>query len=308
MQNILLLGGFGFIGTNILKFMDKCYSGKFIVTVVDRFDAHPAGVMFDCVERCYSGDYADISFLNKIFKENKIDTVIHAVSSSIPSLSNDAIFDLHTNVIPTINLLNVMVKSNAKDIVFLSSGGAIYGDQSAESGHLESDDVFPKSSYGISKLVIEKYLFQYADLHDLSPIILRLSNPYGPYHCSKKQGVINIAVRAALDNKPFFVWGDGNGEKDYIYIEDFCDILFRLINKNVTKTVVNVGSGELLSVNTILHRIKQSIPSFTWGYKDANKLDINRFKLNLDKLSQLIGKYTYTSFEGGLEKTIMGSK
>lgn len=79
----------------------------------------------------------------------------------------------------------------------------------------------PISSYGITKLAIEKYLYFYHMQYGFNYLILRLSNPYGPYHYSQKQGVINIALERAMKNDSFSVWGNGEGTKDYIYIEDF---------------------------------------------------------------------------------------
>ena len=305
-MNILLLGSFGFIGTNIIKYIDL-HCTDVSVVAFDRFPNHlDHNVTFERVTKVYSGDFSDEYLLEKVFNENQIDLVIHSLSASVPSSSQDNEFDIKFNVLPTIGLLNQMVKHQVKDIVFISSGGAIYGDHYVDkAGHTEEEVLFPKSAYGVSKLVIEKYLYLYGVQHGIRSLVLRLSNPYGPYHYSQKQGIINIALERAWDGKQFEIWGDGNGRKDYIYIEDFCTILMKLIGSWKDQyTVVNVGSGQLLSVNQIVEVLKNEVNNnFKWTYKVANSLDVQDFKLNLTALNSMIGNFIFTSLEDGINKT-----
>lgn len=305
MKTILLLGGFGFIGTNILKYSEQLGS-KYKIIVFDRFNKHLAGIEFPNLEKVYSGDFSDEYLIEKIFKENQIDIVLHSISASVPSTSIDNIFDLQFNVIPTIKLLDLMCRYKVLNLVFISSGGAVYGDLSNEStGHVEENILYPKSAYGISKLTIEKFLHLYSQLYGINSLVLRLSNPYGPYHFSDKQGVINIAVKKAINNVEFEIWGTGKGRKDYIYVEDFCRIFFKLIDKDLPSyTVLNIGSGERLSVENILQSIKESyVPDFTWKMKSVNNLDVTSFKLNIDKLMAILGDFSFVSFEEGLKLT-----
>ena len=304
-MNILLLGGFGFIGTNIIKYAETLDSDYRII-VFDRYPRHLDNITFGHVEKVYSGDFSDEYLLNKIFNENKIDLVLHSLSASVPASSVDNIFDLKFNVIPTISLLNIMKSHDVKDIVFISSGGAVYGDKTERSeGHSETDVLFPKSAYGISKLAIEKYLYLYSNLYGFKVLITRLSNPYGPYHYSQKQGVVNIALEKAMNGEKLEIWGDGNGKKDYIFIKDFCNILFRLINKaDRHYDVINIGSGELLSVNEIANAIREKVVNtFEREYRQVNNLDVNSFKLDLSKLHSVLGDFKYTSFDEGLDAT-----
>ncbi len=304
-MNILLLGGFGFIGTNILKFVESL-NADYRMIVFDRFPNHLDNIKFSRVDKVYAGDFSDEYLLNKIFTENHIDVVLHSLSASVPSSSVDNIFDLKFNVIPTITLLNVMKAHDVKNIVFISSGGAVYGDNTVgRDGHSEEDVLFPKSAYGVSKLVIEKYLYLYSTLYDFKVLITRLSNPYGPYHYSQKQGVVNIALEKAMRGEKLEIWGDGNGKKDYIFITDFCKILFSLIIKSTYQyEVLNIGSGELLSVNEIAETIKDKLVStFEWDYRQLNNLDVSAFKLDLSKLNSILGHFNFTSFDKGLDLT-----
>ena len=245
--------------------------------------------------------------VENLFKENAIDLVVHAISTTVPSASFNARYDVESNLLPTISLLNAMVLNNVYDIVYLSSGGAIYGND-GDRPHKETDDVFPISSYGVVKLAIEKYLMQYATLYGLRPLILRLSNPYGPWHYSMKQGVCNVALASALKGLPFSVWGDGESLKDYIFVEDFVQILFRLLEMSVCNEVINVGSGETLSVNTILSLVQKNVPTFEWMHVEASRYDVSHFALDTSKLLALIGDYDFVPMGEGMRKTLEWAK
>lgn len=307
MKTVLLLGGYGFLGTNVMKFVDEHYSQQYKFIVFDKCERHMGGVEFACVEKTYAGDFTDSQLLERIFSENAIDMVIHSLSTTIPVSTSSAKYDVETNLLPTIEVLNSMVKFGVKDIVFFSTGGAVYGTRDNKI-HEESDAVYPISSYGVVKVAIEKYMMQYAQLYGLCPLIVRISNPYGPYHYSMKQGVINIAMAKAIRKEVMEIWGDGDDKKDYIYVDDFVDILFRLIEMKVCNEVINVGSGQLLSVNEIVDKVKLYEPTFEFEHRDSQQHDASHFELNTNKLHALIGVYPFTDIEQGMQKTYKWAK
>ncbi|MBR1426315.1 MAG: NAD-dependent epimerase/dehydratase family protein [Paludibacteraceae bacterium] len=298
-KTILLLGGFGFLGTNMLSYI-ATHNLPYEVIIFDKFDHHPHNIHFDFVKKVYAGDFADEKLLENIFKGEHIDYVVHSISTTVASNAQNPKYDILSNIIPTLTILDLMVKYNVLDILFISSGGAIYGDSIL--AHMENDDQFPKSSYGVHKLTIEKYLFLYASLYGIHPLVLRLSNPYGFYHYSNTQGVINVAMRKAVAGEVMQVYGTGEASKDYIWIDDFCDIAFQLIIQGVHTEILNVGSGEILSVNQILKEIKSLVPTFTWGYNPPLQLDVQHVSLNTDKLHTYIGTYSFTPFSEGLQR------
>lgn len=302
MKTVLIIGGYGFLGMNIIKYIEDYLMQEYKVIVFDKFPDNRSGLTLKCVEKSYSGDFADSQFVDRMFSENTIDLVIHSLSTTVPSQSFNARYDVESNLVPTIELLNCMERHQVKDIVYISSGGAIYGDTS-EKKHKEVEDVFPISSYGVVKLAIEKYLMQYAELFGFRPLIIRLSNPYGAYHYSRQQGVINVALDAALLGEPFTVWGNGNAKKDYIYVQDFVAILFMLLEKGVCKEVINVGSGKQYSVDELLAKIKELVPSFSWEYREASRYDVLNFQLDTEKLRKIIGEYNFVGIDDGLRKT-----
>lgn len=302
MTTILLIGAYGFLGSNVLDYISRHFPGEYKVIAFDKFPYHPHGLRFDCVGKSYAGDFSDSYLMNEVFEQNGIDLVIHSLSTTIPAMSFNAKYDIESNLIPSINLLDTMIKHNVKDIVYISSGGAIYGDFN-KGLHKETEDVFPKSSYGVVKLSIEKYMMQYAELYGLRPLIVRLSNPYGPYHYSMKQGICNVALATAINNDIFNVWGNGEGRKDYIYVEDFVTILFKLLSLKIHTQVINIGSNRIVSVNEILKEIKCLVPDFKWKYSEASRYDVSDFELDTSKLESLIGKYVFKDITDGMKLT-----
>jgi len=304
MKRILLFGGFGFIGTNILKYIDDFLSDKYSVIVFDRFNKSLSGEQYKCIENVFIGDFLDNEYIIKIFSMYSFDYIFHLVSSTVPSTSDNAVFDIESNLIPTIKLLQIMKEYNVSNIIYLSSGGAVYGNCKNKKAHQEDDFLYPVSSYGIVKSTIERYLCLYHELYDVNSLILRLSNPYGPYHYSLKQGIINVALRKAINKDILTVWGNGEAKKDYIYIDDFCLILFKLLENNISNDIFNIASGEILSINQILIKIKEYYPNFKYENKAANKSDVSHIELNTKKLIDIIGNISITPFYKGLLKTI----
>lgn len=303
MKKVLLLGGFGFIGTNLLKLVEKKGIEDYKFIIFDKFEQHPHKVNFTNIDKIYAGDFSDVTLIEKIFKENDINIVLHFLSSTIPASSSNARYDVESNLIPSLNLLDIMEKYHVKDIVYMSSGGAIYGDTLLKV-HNENDAVYPKSSYGVVKLAIEKYLLSYSELYGFNTLILRLSNPFGPYHYNNKQGVINIAIRKALAGETFQIWGSGEGVKDYIYILDACDIILRLIANGVYTDVINVAASNALSVSEIVEYIKREIPTFTTEHVEASTLDVQSFELDITRLRNKLKGFRMTLFGDALKETI----
>ena len=302
MQTILLFGGFGFIGSNLLQFIDDYLLDKYEVIVFDKQAKHPFDVKFKCIRQMYTGDFGNIADIQIPFQKNKIDAVFHFLSNTVPATSGDIRFDIESNLIATINVLDLMVKHEINNIVYLSSGGAIYGNTSNQRHH-EGEDVFPISSYGIVKLACEKYIHVYSQLKNINYLILRISNPYGPFHISTKQGIINIAIKKLLIAEPLTIWGDGTNKKDYIFINDVISILIKLLENKVSNQVINIGSGIEHSLNEIVSIIHGLNQSFVWQYSESKSFDNSSFRLDIGKLMQTIGDYPYTSLEQGMQKT-----
>lgn len=304
MKTILVLGGFGFIGTNVLNYIDSLEYKDYNVIVFDKQTIHPFGLTFKCVSKVYTGDFCNKQDLSQIFEENDIGQVFHFLNTTVPATSEDIRFDVESNLLGTIGLLEIMEAYKVKNIVFLSSGGAIYNNFKSNSVHAESEDTFPLSSYGIVKLAIEKYIHMFGERSKLSYLILRLSNPYGPFHYSTKQGIINVAMRNTLKNEGVVIWGDGENRKDYIFINDFVEILMTLLQNGVSNEIINIGSGTTYSINEILEQIKVVEPAIDWSYIKEKEFDNKTFELSITKLREYIQNYKFTPLDIGIEKTL----
>jgi len=283
MKNILILGGFGFIGSNLIE---ELLSRDLYHLVIFEFKG-VTNRFKDRVKVCY-GDYSNTEDLESIFRNYSIDIVFHLISTTVPATSNDnQEYDIESNLVGTIRLLNIMVKYHVKKLVFLSSGGTVYGKVNTDRVD-ENHRTDPISAHGITKLSIEKFIYLHHHLHGLDYLILRVSNPFGPYHLSDKQGIVNVAISRALNHEPLVIWGDGSVIRDYIYIKDVVSIMGALIEKDIWNNIINIGTGIGYSINDILQFISELPLSLAVEYSPGHKYDVPNIVLNNNKLKSFI--------------------
>ena len=304
MEKNLVVGGSGFLGLNWLAYLQQHGVDSEVVVFAHE---KPAGVEFPSFVTFVEGDYADAVALDDLFSTYQFDRVFHFASSIIPAISSENIRqDIESNLLPTIGLMEMMKKHQVSKLLYLSTGGAVYGNVNQEKVP-EEYPCKPISSYGIIKLAVEHYIELYAKLYQIDYLILRLSNPFGEFHRSPKQGVINIAVRRALQGEVMTVWGDGSQAKDYIYAADIGKAIDGLIKAGVKNETINVGSGESLSLNEIIKRIQTKLPAFQVEYKEAKLTDVQQICLDTAKLASKIN-WEITSFDQALDATIAYEK
>ncbi|HTN20545.1 MAG TPA: NAD-dependent epimerase/dehydratase family protein [Pelobium sp.] len=281
-KKILLIGGYGFLGCNILKWADDNLV-DIDFTVLSSIRTITNHEKFSCVKEEFFGDFGDDLFLKNVFLNNEYDYVFHCLTATTPVNSNTAIVrDIECNLINTIRLLEIIKNTNAI-LVFFSSGGAIYGNSEAIK-HKVDDTPRPISSYGIVKNTIEHYIRMFNNLYGLRYLILRISNPYGYFHKSKTQGLINVAIAKCLKNEPIEIWGDGENVKDYIFSQDIPPIIFSLLREKIINTTLNIGSGEGTSINLILSLIKKIHPTLQVVYRESKSHDVKDFILDINPL------------------------
>lgn len=304
-KNVLILGGGGFIGRNLAEELlkDAAYS-------VSVFDLAPVPVNYGPARGRYEfvhGNFLVEADLEKAFRGRRFDAVVHMVSTSLPagSAQSEMVYDIESNLVSTIRLLGLMRKYKVPRIVFVSSGGTVYGLPDLESGEKgipETHATDPICSHGIIKLAIEKYIQMHGYLYGLKYLILRISNPYGEHHSSEVQGLFNVALRRALAKQPVTVFGDGGNVRDFIYVKDCVKAVKALMDRNVAGQVVNVGSGTGLSVNQALELVKEVAGSFKVKREPARKFDVRRAVLDISKLEALTG-FRPTPVLAGLRNT-----
>jgi UDP-glucose 4-epimerase len=149
-------------------------------------------------------------FTNAVDLERAVDgctSCVHLVSTTLPKSSNLApAYDVESNLVGTIRLLELAVRRGMRKVVFVSSGGTVYGIPRSIP-IVETDPTEPISSYGITKLAIEKYLHLFHVMHGLDYSILRLSNPYGEgQRLNASQGAVAVFMGKVLDGEPIEIW------------------------------------------------------------------------------------------------------
>ncbi|WP_092579410.1 NAD-dependent epimerase/dehydratase family protein [Achromobacter sp. NFACC18-2] len=203
------------------------------------------------------------------------DICYHLISTTLPKSSNgDPCYDIESNLIGTVRLLNAAVDKGVKKIVFTSSGGTVYGNPRF-TPIPENHPTDPICSYGITKLAVEKYLEMFRTLHGLEYQVLRLANPYGERQLTRgNQGVVAIFLGKIIRGECVEVWGDGSSVRDYLHISDVTRALIRSIDPGATpERVLNIGSGIGVSVNELL----ESIESVTGRVADRKYLPPRAF-------------------------------
>jgi UDP-glucose 4-epimerase len=299
-MRVLVLGGSGFLGSHIV---DRFLREKHDVTVYDlypeRFRRSPKGIKF------VTGDFGNVGALDELISTG-FDAVIHCVSTTTPKSSNESPeFDIQSNVIGTLNLLDICARrEKTGKLVFLSSGGTVYGDIGNLDLVDETHAVRPMCSYGVSKLAIEHYLEVYKHLRGLNYIALRLSNPYGERQSPLRAlGALTVFLHRTLKHQNVEVWGDGSVTRDFIYVGDVADAVYRATVNPISGTF-NVGTGVGLSLHDILHHITRVVgiePSVTW--LASRSFDVPKIVLDATKLRQATEWKCLTTLQDGISIT-----
>ena len=201
-------------------------------------------------------DFSQLAEISELL--NSFDTVFHLVSSTNPSKSsNGSRFDAQENLIPSLDLMEILKDNPATRLVFVSSGGAVYGvPQTVPISEKHATN--PVSFYGVSKLAVEKYLHAYSVNSRLNYLVTRVSNPFGPGQINLKgQGLVPTIIESALLNKTLTVRGDGSSVRDYLYIDDAVDALSRTVLYSGQELLFNVGSGRGTSILELVSLIEE---------------------------------------------------
>lgn len=249
----LVLGGGGFIGINLSNALARCGAQ---VHAYGRSILVSGGLMPSV--QWTTADIANRQGLAAAIET--ADYVFHLASSSTPSSANaDPIADLTSNLIATLGVLEICRVRPVRRVIFVSSGGTIYGPTN-KMPVPETSPTDPISAYGIHKLAAEKYLALYHHLYGLDYVVLRAANPYGPMQLARKnQGVVAAFIQRALSDEPIEIWGSGEIIRDFIYIDDLIRALLMAAVHSGPSRLFNVGSGVGIPINVIVDNIEQML-------------------------------------------------
>ena len=196
-----------------------------------------------------------------------------------------------------------MQRVGSKRILFLSSGGTVYGIPE-RIPIPETYPLRPINSYGIVKSSIEHYLDLYRRARGLSPVIIRASNPFGPRQAhSGVQGVISTFLRRILSGDHIEIWGDGTIVRDYLDVGDLAEICVRAGTSD-REGAYNAGSGYGLSINEIVQAIRKVTGlDFKTVYKPGRPIDVSRSVLDCSRAKEDFGWECEIPFDSALQRT-----
>jgi UDP-glucose 4-epimerase len=299
-MNVLVTGGAGFIGSHVV---DRLVADGHAVTVVDdlssgvREQVHAAATL--CVCDIRSPD------LHAIVLRARPQAVVHlAAQAAVPRSLAEPQFDAAVNILGTINLLEAARDAGVGRMVYVSTGGAAYGD--AET--LPTPEDHPAralSPYGVSKVTAERYLECWTALTAMTGLSLRLANVYGPRQRAEGEaGVVAIFTRSLLGGERCRIYGDGEQTRDYVYVADVADAVSAALGRPAAG-VVNIATARETSVNALFRRLCAIVGvSPEPEYLPARPGDVRRSALDNARARAVLGWTPRTSLEQGLVATV----
>lgn len=302
-MKILLLGAAGFIGTNLTIELAKKTEDE--ITLVDRSKAFfkPIVDMNLNNVRILEADLTVDMDFDSILKEQEV--VYHLVSTTVPTTSNQHISqELVSNVVFSTNLFEACIRCGVKKVVFVSSGGTVYGKE-VDCPLKEKTATNPISSYGVQKITIEKLLYLYRYMYGLDYRIIRLANPYGPYQ--RPNGVLGAVTTftyKALKGDEITVYGDGSVVRDFIYIDDAIRAIMKIVNGENKHRTFNLGCGYGTSIKQVLETIEKALGiKLNVSYLEGRKVDVPVNYLDISRYEKYYGALNPISLEDGIRKT-----
>jgi len=270
-KTVFIFGGAGFIGSHLVELLMHDYK----VIVFDKKNFSSRNIrQFESSIEIIEGDFNNhLDWENAL---NNVDYVIHLICSTLPAVSNEnCIYDVESNTIPSLHLLDVLRKNRRPRLIFISSGGTIYGNVE-KLPITETALTNPVCSYGIGKLMIEKYLHLYHSLYGLDYRTVRLSNAYGERQSiTSNQGLITTILYKALQDQPLQIWGDGSVVRDYIYVKDAVRCIQKTLSYQGPHRTFNASSNRGHSVNEVIEVMqKVTGKNIRVSYSKKRKFDV----------------------------------
>jgi UDP-glucose 4-epimerase len=303
-MHYLVTGGAGFIGSIISKKL--LFLGN-KVTIIDNLSTGkksniPSKANF------VEGDLSKLETIEKL-NNKKFHAILHISGQSSGEISfENPIYDLNSNTVSTLLLLDYALKTKCNKFIYASSM-SVYGEQRGKDQFSETDKLNPKSFYAVGKLASENYLKIYNQQYGINYTILRYFNVYGPGQDldNLKQGMVSIYLSQFLNNKfkKVLVKGSKNRFRDFCYIDDVVNITIKSINdKRFNNEVINVGTGKKTTVREVILEIKKYLSTNKPViFKGSTPGDQHGIYANVDKIKYLT-KFKFTNFNFGLKKMI----
>lgn len=312
-KNVLITGANGYIGSSLVKKLSRGNCNLLLLSRKDITANFPSKNKANI--KIVKGDITKKNIWTNLLKD--IDIVFHMAAQTSSYVANrDPLFDLKTNVVPVINLIETCLKKNLPpDIIF---AGTVTEVGFTNHGKInENHKDLPMTIYDIHKLTAEKYLQYYSNQLGQGAVILRLPNVYGPGPKSSQQdrGIVNAMIKKALKGEPLTIFGDGNFIRDYLYIDDVVDAFIKAAD-NIKKTKGNyyvLGTGVGHSIFEMAGIIKKEVLRLTGNKvritfsafpKDVSPIEYRNFIADPSKIREDTGWSFQIPLEEGIRRTI----
>lgn len=284
MKRVLILGGTGYLGSNIALYLSSYCS----ITLTGRKSFNP--YFFDSFEeKGVNFQQAFISNLKEVFELiDRNDCIIFAVPNTQPHQSRPVFHSDYVKIVLPSKKIFEYASHNNKKVIFLSSGGSVYGEGNLEP-HSEYSNPKPITKYGRFKLVLDNSLLFLNSRYDSKNVVLRISNPYGGTHGNIfQQGFINSVIRNVKNGNLVEIWGDGYQIRDFIYIEDVLRLVELVMNDEIAG-IYNCGSGVGYTLREIIEKAQEVNDSrievkFIESYNERIKSNVLSIKKANDNL------------------------
>jgi UDP-glucose 4-epimerase len=293
----MVLGGTGFIGSHLVdRLLADGHQVRVFSRSPERFRAPVADVDYR------QANLADIPALVEALAG--VEVVYHLISTTVPATSNlDPLFDIESNLVTMVRLLQIIRESGVRRLVYLSSGGTVYGPPQVLPIP-ESHPLRPLCSYGIVKVAAENYLHMFHRLHGLDYLVLRASNPYGERQGHYGvQGIIGTFLNQLRRGEELEVWGDGSLVRDFIHVADLVR-LCALAGTSDRVGIYNAGSGSGHSIRQILACIEQAVGHpVPVNWRAGRPFDVPEVVLDISRTEAEFNWRPEIDLAGGIRRT-----
>lgn len=303
----LVTGVAGFIGSHIAEELLK--RGDEVIGIDNFYSGNIENIKFlqNIGKNRFSFeniDIRDLSFLKRIFKDNKITHIFHlaAIASVQKSIDNPT-FTNSVNIVGTLNILEMAREFNIKRVVF-SSSAAVYGDEPTLPKD-ETSKISPISPYGYEKLIGEQYMTLYNNLYGVETVSLRYFNVYGERQdpTSEYSGVISIFEDKISKNLTANIYGNGKQYRDFIYVKDVVNINLLAMEKDIAVgEIFACGTESTTTILELFNIIKDKYKrSFQPNFLESRNGDIKESVCKNSKIKSLLGFKEFTKFTDGIK-------
>ncbi len=295
---ILTLGGSGFIGTALSEAL-VATGNKVVALSRSATKPHHSSIKY------VSGAFNSPADFTPLLTDCR--TVVHLASSSTPgSSASKPLHELEHNLRVTFALLEALQNVPHCNLLFVSSGGTLYGDKTIIPA-TESSRIAPMSYYGAAKAAAEHFISAWVQQFSRSATILRPSNVYGPGQAVRQGfGIIPTAFAKIMNNEALEIWGDGNAVRDYLFIDDLIQLCLAIVNNPMGSgaKILNASSNTGTSLNELLNLIEAVTGTHIRRVQHAKRhVDASHVVIDSCEAHRLFCWAPQTSLADGLKHT-----